>query len=59
MDFDVQCHIDEIKNAAICAPGPGESIGECHYSRTGWAIVRRDGACTCRPANPPAQEAPR
>jgi len=57
----IRRHIREIKNAPICEPGPGEHVGECHWSRTGWGIWRNDGGCTCRPANPPAvdKEPPR
>ena len=30
-----------------------EHVGPCHYSRTGYAIQKLDGACTCEPAEPP------
>jgi len=38
----------------IRTPGPHEYVDECHWSKTGWAIWRKDGACTCHPARKPA-----
>lgn len=43
----------EIASAPLCEPADGEYVGPCHWSRTQWAVYRSDGACTCRPANPP------
>ena len=37
----------------IAHPGPNETVGRCHKSRTGWAIYKSACHCTCRPANPP------
>lgn len=43
----------EIASAPISEPGPGERVENCGYSRTGWAIVRANGQCTCKPTFPP------
>jgi len=43
----------EIEIAPLATPGPGESVTDCCYSRTGWAIAREDGQCTCKPTLPP------
>lgn len=42
----------QFETAPICEPVGDEYVGECHWSRTGWAIWR-DGGCSCRPARRP------
>ena len=39
-----------IRTAKIRKPTEGEHVGRCHWSRTGWAIHKSHGACTCEPA---------
>ena len=34
-------------------PPEGHGVTSCHYSGTGWAWERADGACTCKPARCP------
>ena len=43
----------EVRTAPILEPGPGEYVDRCHWSRTGWAIHKSPGHCTCNPSNPP------
>jgi hypothetical protein len=43
----------EIRQAPICSPGPDEYVDYCHWSKTGWAIWKTDGGCSCRPAAAP------
>lgn len=45
-----------IKRAKIREPLDGQSVGPCHWSKTGWAIVESDGCCTCKPARAPARK---
>lgn len=43
----------QIASAPLARAESGELVEECGYSRTGWAVVRADGQCTCKPALPP------
>lgn len=44
----------EIETAKIRIPDSeaGEYIDPCHWSRTGWAVRKANGSCTCRPCEP-------
>jgi hypothetical protein len=37
----------------IVTPGPGQHVGECQFSKTGFAVWNDDGGCTCNPAKKP------
>jgi len=54
----VESTVNQIKRAKIRKPaGTNEFVGPCHWSKTGWAIWRRDGnteSCTCQPAKKPS-----
>lgn len=54
LDEFVERMVREIANAEIREPGDGESVGPCHWSRTGWAVKEADGSCTCKPASVPS-----
>lgn len=43
----------EIMRRKIRKPGPGEFVAECQWSKTGWAVWKRGGGCTCDPARKP------
>lgn len=43
----------EIATRPICEPASGEYVDFCPYSRTGWAVYRPDGQCSCQPALEP------
>lgn len=45
--------IRQMKRAKIREPNDNQSVGPCHWSKTGWAIVESDGCCTCQPARSP------
>jgi hypothetical protein len=57
VDWEVRRFIREMKLAPICEPGPNEIVGDCPYSKTGWAIYASGSikgyCCTCRPALAP------
>lgn len=55
LDEIVQRTVREIKRAKIRTPdlSLGESVMQCHWSRTGWAVQNADGSCTCQPTNAP------
>lgn len=50
---DTQAWLRRIRREKIVTPGPGQYVDRCHYSKTGWAVWNRDGACTCKPAKAP------
>jgi hypothetical protein len=48
----------EIQQMPFSVPGKGEFYGECHWSRTGWAVwkmgdMQHGSYCTCRPTKNP------
>lgn len=53
LDRSTRGLIRSIKRAKIREPLDGQSVGPCHWSKTGWAIVDSDGCCTCKPARKP------
>ena len=42
----------EVRTAPLVEPGPGEYVDRCSWSRTGYAIHKSKGHCTCEPALP-------
>lgn len=44
-----------IKREKIIEPRTefGEYVDKCPWSKTGWAVWKKDGSCTCRPAHDP------
>lgn len=55
MDKDAREFLAEIQAKPICTPGDSEYVDRCFYSKTGWAIWKQDGGCTCRPAEAPPE----
>lgn len=43
----------DIRMSPICEPGSGEYVDTCAWSRTGYAVHKSPGHCTCNPANEP------
>lgn len=54
MDKAVERTLRQIRRAKIEMPRDGLVAGHCDYSRTGWALQKTNGACTCRPTPAPA-----
>ncbi len=52
---DTAAWVRRLKRAPIVTPGPDQYVDRCHYSKTGWAVWDKDGACTCKPAKAPPQ----
>ena len=50
VDRAVKETMRQIRTAKIRKPVGSEFISRCHWSRTGWAIHKSHGACTCEPA---------
>lgn len=60
IERETAAFLRRIKREKIVAPGPGQWVDECNYSKTGWAVWDRDDKgrwCTCKPAKAP-QAAP-
>ncbi len=49
--------IREIERRKIEKPENGQTVGLCHWSKTGYAIYNPDGSCTCKPARKPKEAA--
>lgn len=52
MMAETQAFLRRIAREKIVAPGPGQHVDRCHYSKTGWAVWE-NGACTCKPTKAP------
>jgi hypothetical protein len=50
---DIERITRRLKRMKIQQPGPGEYVDQCHWSKTGWAIWRIGGSCSCIPAKAP------
>jgi hypothetical protein len=50
---ETDAFLRKIKREKIREPGPDQYVDQCHYSKTGWAIWDKGGACTCKPAKRP------
>lgn len=55
MDALIKRTIRDIARAKIVKPGPGEYVDRCWYSKTGWAVHKGPGHCTCNPARAPKE----
>lgn len=49
----VEAFLRRIRREKIVAPVGDQYVDRCHYSKTGWAVWEKDGACTCKPAKKP------
>ena len=53
VDSEIQRFLRQIRRKKIREPREREYVDSCDYSKTGWAIWRMGGGCTCEPANAP------
>lgn len=59
MDVGTARIIREIKRKRYVKPTADERVGPCHYSKSGWAVWRKEArgaSCTCLPARKPTDE---
>jgi hypothetical protein len=55
-DPEIDPFIRRLNRKKIREVQPGQYVGPCYFSKTGWAICNTGGGCTCEPAKKPKCE---